>query len=154
MQETENDNHNVRILYPNQSGVDLKVDVEVERLKQMIESIYTDSARLWEKEGQLIRIEMHEKFSDLKNAALYGAFGGAILSIAFVAAVASGIIGMSLILPLWKASLIVTSLLIVLGVFMLYLAKKKMVMDELRPERSLQTLAEIRQNLEQRIKEL
>ena len=131
------------------------VDHPMERdsWKVMFEHLYADMTRLFERESLLIRTEVKEKIMEAKVAATSLAIGGVMLFIGAFAAVATAIILLDQILPLWASALIVTAALMIIGYVMVTAALKKLEADRLTPRQSLETLGEIKTTFKERINE-
>lgn len=121
--------------------------------KVMFDKLYTDIYKLYEKESLLIRTEMKEIASDAKKAASAMAIGGVFLFVGVFALVASAIILLSLVMPLWVSSLLVTAFLFVVGGVLVMSAKKKLSAEKLTPKQSIETFGEIKTTFKERINE-
>lgn len=126
---------------------------ERESWKGMVQNLYSDINNLWQKESLLIRTELNEKVSEVKTAASSFAIGGAVMFVGLFALVATAIIGLDVFLPLWLSAVIVTAVLFIVGGAMLAGAKKKFEANRLRPNRSIETLSEIKNTFQERIHE-
>lgn len=124
-----------------------------ESWKSMGENLYRDMSLLWDRQSLLIRTEMNEKLSDMKTAVGSLVAGGAVLFVGVFALVATAIICLNLILPLWASAVIVTAVLLIAGGIMLGAAKKKLEADRLKPRHSIETLGEISTTLKERLYE-
>lgn len=124
-----------------------------ESWKGMAENLYHDMSLLWERQSMLIRTEMNEKFSDIKTAGGSLVTGGVLLFAGVFSLVATAIIALDLVLPLWASAVIVTAFLLIVGGIMLGAAKKKLEADKLKPTRSIETLGEISTTLKERFYE-
>ncbi len=127
--------------------------VERDSWKVMFEHLYADLSRLFERESLLIRTEVREKITEAKVAAGSLAIGGGMLLIGAFAAVATAIILLDQVLPLWASALIVTAVLFIVGFVMVKGALKRLEADRLTPRQSLETLGEIKTTFKERINE-
>ncbi len=137
------------------SSVDRNIDHPVEResWKDMVQHLYTDMNQLWQKQSLLVSTELNEKITEIKVAAGSLAIGAALLLVGLFAAVATAIILIDLVAPLWLSALIVTAVVMIVGGVMLVGAKKKLEADKLKPKRSIETFGEIRNTFQERIHE-
>lgn len=119
----------------------------------MLEKLYDDMGRLWEKESELIRVEMNEKLTQVKAAAASMIAGGAVLFVGLLCVAATAIIALNLITELWLAAVIVTAVFLIVGGIMVGGAKQKLEADSLKPRRSVETLGEIKTTLKERVHE-
>lgn len=127
--------------------------VERESWKDMAQNLYSDINALWQKERQLIQTELNEKMSEVKVAAGSFATGGGVLFVGLFAAVATAIIALDVVLPLWASALIVTTVLFIVGGVMMAAAKKKFEAQRLKPKHSIDTVNEIKNTLQERFHE-
>lgn len=121
--------------------------------KDMLDHLYADMAHLYERQSLLIRQEVREKIDEAKGAVVTMAIGGSILFVGLFAAVATAIIVLDLVMPLWAAALIVSGLLLCVGAVMFVGAKKKLAGGHLVPHHSLDTMGEIKNTLKERVNE-
>lgn len=119
----------------------------------MLEHLYRDMGRLWDKERRLISTEISEKVADVKAASVSLITGGVLLFVGVICAAATAIIALSNVTEPWIASLIVTLALVGIGAIMVKAASKKFDADQLRPQHSVEALSEIRQTFQERIHE-
>jgi uncharacterized membrane protein YqjE len=119
----------------------------------MLEKLYDDMGRLWQKESELIRVEMNEKLTQVKAAAVSMVAGGAVLFVGLLCVAATAIIALNLITELWLAAVIVTAAFLIVGGIMVGGAKQKLEADSLKPRRSVETLGEIKTTLKERVHE-
>jgi ABC-type anion transport system duplicated permease subunit len=122
--------------------------------KEMAQNLYTDVARLLEREGQLIRTEMNEKMTQAKAASIALVTSGVILFVGTLCLAATAIIVLDQFLPLWLAATIVTAVLLTIGAIMFAGAKKKLNADDLKPNKSIQAIGEIRHTLQEKVHEI
>lgn len=125
-----------------------------ESWKTMVQRVYGDITRLIDKEGQLIRAEMNEKFSDIKTAAVSLVTAGVVLFVGVLCLAATAIILLDQVTSLWLSSIIVTSAFLIVGATMLATAKKKLDGHNLRPSKSIAAFGEIRTSLKEKVHEI
>lgn len=121
--------------------------------KDMLDHLYADMAHLYERQSLLIRQEVKEKIDDAKAAVVTMAIGGSFLLVGVFAAVATAIIALDLVMPLWASAVIVSGILLCVGGIMFVGAKKKLAAGKLVPHHSLETMSEIKSTLKERVNE-
>jgi hypothetical protein len=144
------------------AGVDRRFDqgsvidqnYERDSWKDMAQNFYTDVTRLLEKEGQLIRTEMNEKISQAKVATVSMVTSGVLLFVGALCLAATAIIVLDLFAPLWLAAAVVTVALLAIGGIMFTGAKKKLNTTDLKPNKSIQAIGEIRHSLQEKVHEI
>lgn len=119
----------------------------------MVQNLYHDMQGLWDRQSMLIRTEMSEKITDIKAASVTGGIGTVCMVAGLFSLVATAIICLNLIVPLWAAAVIVTALLFIVGGVMLATAKKKLAADKLKPVHSMEAMSEISTTLKERLYE-
>lgn len=124
-----------------------------ENWNSMLQHLYADLSNLLEKQAQLVRIEMKEKVEDVKKSVVSLAIGGSLLLVGLFALVASSIIVLDIWLPLWMASVLVTSIMLILGGVLLMNAKKKLAAKAFVPHESIETLGQIKNTFKEHINE-
>lgn len=122
--------------------------------RDMAQNIYTDVARLFEKEGALIRTEMNEKITQAKVATSALVASGVVLFVGVLSLTAWAVIVLDQFMDLWVASTIVTVALLAIGGIMFAGAKKKLNASDLKPNRSIQAFGEIRHSLQEKVHEI
>lgn len=131
-----------------------EVIVNRESIKDMGQRIYSDLSGLVSKEGQLIKAELNEKASDVKEASVSGVSGGAILYVGLISLAATATLMLGLITELWVASAIVTIAFIVVGGMLVLSAKNKFQSDNLKPKRSIEAFGEIAGTFKEKMNEI
>ena len=121
---------------------------------RMLENLYKDMGRLWEKERRVISTELSEKIADVKVASASMVLGGMFVFVGVVCAAATAIIILNQLTSLWLASLIVTVGFSAIGGLMVNSARKKFDAESLKPQHSIEAFSEIRETLQERIHEL
>ena len=119
----------------------------------MFEHLYTDITHLLQNEGQLIRMEIREKFAEAKVATLTLVVGAVLLLVGTIAVAATAIILLDMVMKLWIASTIVTATLLLVGYMMISGAQKKLGAEKIKPRQSLETLNEIKTTFKEKINE-
>lgn len=126
---------------------------ERESWRDMFDHLYADLSHLYERQSLLIRQEVREKFDETKAAVISLAIGGSILLVGLFAAVATAIIALDVVMPLWASALIVTGVLLLVGGVMFVGAKKKLAGRNLVPHHSFETMGEIKSTFKERFNE-
>jgi uncharacterized integral membrane protein len=121
--------------------------------KVMFDRLYVDMSRLMERERLLFKTEVKEKVSDLKNAIGSLVVAGSLLFVGVFALVATTIILLNLVMPLWASALIVTAILFIVGGILIGNAKKKLDADHLKPKQSIETFGEMTNTFKETINE-
>lgn len=121
--------------------------------KTMMERLYNDVSHLIAQESVLVRTEVKEKTTEVTKALGSLVIGGAILAVGGMCVAATAIIALNLVLPLWAAALAVTSLFLIVGGIILMAAKKKLSMDRLMPNHSIEAMGHISNTFKERINE-
>lgn len=127
---------------------------ERESWKVLAQRLYNDMGTLVQKEGQLVRTEMNEKFVQLKTASTSLILAGVFLFIGLQCLAATAIILLSQITSVLVASLLVTAFILAVGGLVFVLAKKKLNAEELRPEKSIEAFDHIRSSLKEKVNEI
>lgn len=125
-----------------------------ESFKDMGQRIYTDMSSLISKEGELIKAELSEKASDVKEASVSGISGGAVLYVGLISLAATCTFMLAMVTELWVASAIVTFVFLVVGGMLVMSAKSKLQADNLKPRRSLEAFGEIKGSLKEKMNEI
>lgn len=147
------------------SGCDMEnneIDIRLEQNKirtkkswsELFQRIYTDFSDLIEKEGQLVSVEIKEKKVKVKKALVWILLGATFLFLSSVCFTLTAILFMNLFTSLIVASGIVTISFLLLGLSLLFLAKKKLYIKNLTPEKSLEAFSEIRFFVQEKINEI
>lgn len=124
-----------------------------ESWREVLDHLYDDMSHLYERQSLLIRQEVREKIDEAKGAVVTMAIGGSLLFVGIFAAVATAIIALDYVMPLWASALIVTLVLLCVGGIMYSGAKKKLSGRNLVPTHSLETMGEIKSTLKERVNE-
>lgn len=135
--------------------VNFSVDrgTEHETWRGMFDNLVSDTKQLYERESQLVRQEVSEKITEAKNAIGAMLVGGTLLLLGLFALVATAIIVLDNFLPLWGSAALVTAVLLLVGLTLLFVAKKKVAAERMKPHHSLEALGEIRNSFQERFNE-
>jgi hypothetical protein len=120
----------------------------------MVQRIYTDITMLLQREGQLIRSEMTEKVVQVKAATFTLVASWIVLFIGSQCLAAAAIMLLSMVIPLWVSAVIVTAAFLISGVFMFFVALKKINTEDLKPRKSIEAFDHIRFSLKEKVHEI
>lgn len=126
---------------------------ERESWKNLTENLVRDFKILWDKESQIVKNEVSEKVSIIKVASTSMGAGGVLIVLGGLSSLATGTILLSLVVPLWAASLIVTASLLGGGAGLILKAIKNMNAEKLKPRRSIDSIDEISSTVKEKMKE-
>ncbi|HET9110144.1 MAG TPA: phage holin family protein [Ktedonobacterales bacterium] len=111
-------------------------------LGELFSDLTREMSTLVRQEVALAKTEMTEKASALgKNAAML-VVGGALLYAAFLALVATAIIGLAYAMPWWLAALIVTIIVAIIGGVMARMGLENLKKTQLAPTKTVETIKE------------
>jgi hypothetical protein len=97
---------------------------------------------LFRHEMALATAEVSETLTKLAVGVASVAAGGAVLYAGFLTLLAAAVLALATIMTAWLAALIVGGGITVIGVVLLYVGKRSLHPDHLKPERSVQSLRE------------
>jgi len=112
---------------------DTSVGGLLQRLTYEVPSLIT-------KELALAKAEISESFRATKAGAGSVATGGAVLLGGFIVLLMSAVYGLSNVVELWLAALIVGAVVVVIGIIMVSAGKKKFEASSFKPERTIHSL--------------
>ena len=113
----------------------------------------TDEVRtLFRQEVALARAEVNSKVSHLSSDAIRIGIGAAVAFVAFQALVATGIIALDLILPLWLSALIVGVVLAIVGYALIQQGMNDIKRRGVTPTQTIDSLKEDREWLQDQIR--
>jgi nitrate/nitrite transporter NarK len=111
-------------------------------LAELFSELMTEIRKLMKQEVALLRTELAEKLKRFaRDAAALGA-GGVVLHTAFLALVATIILGIATFMPLWLAALLMTIVLAIAGVALVQKGRKDLQQMQLVPEKSSESMKE------------
>lgn len=119
----------------------------------MAQNLYSDVQMLWDRQSMLVRTEMNEKLTEIKAASVSIGVGSVLLMAGLFSLVATAMICLSLVIPLWASAVIVTALCLIVGGVMVMGARKKLEADKIRPVHSIEAFGEISSTLKERLYE-
>ncbi|MGV8843821.1 MAG: phage holin family protein [Pseudomonas sp.] len=112
---------------------DTSVGGLLQRLTHEVPSLIT-------KELALAKAEISESLRATKAGAGSVATGGAVLLGGFIVLLMSAVYGLSNVVELWLAALIVGAVVVVIGIIMVSAGKKKFEVSSFKPERTINSL--------------
>jgi hypothetical protein len=127
--------------------------LERESWRNLTENLVRDFKVLWDKESRIVKNEVSEKMSILKVASTSMGVGGALIVLGGLSSIATTTIVLSLVVPLWAASLIVSGSFLGGGAWLILKAVKSMNADKLRPRRSIDSFEEISSTVKEKMKD-
>lgn len=114
--------------------------------ERTVTSLFGDLARhtslLFRQELALAKAEMAEKGRELGRGAAIVAAGGLIAFAGILALVGAAVAGLSLVVPVWAAALIVGVIVTAIGGILAYVGRSSLAPGNLVPHRTIRTLKE------------
>lgn len=107
--------------------------------KQLYNEFYSDFSSLIRKESDLIRTELGEKTSLIKQGAVSITTGTIVAFVGIQAIAATIVIALGYVVSWWLAALITGVGLLLIGIGLMAAAKKKLSGDSLTPHRSMES---------------
>lgn len=126
---------------------------ERESWRNLTENLVRDFKILWDKESRIVKNEVSEKVSIIKVASTSLGIGGVLIVLGGLSSLATATILLSLVVPLWAASLIVTGSLLGGGAGLILKAIKDMNGEKLKPRRSIESFDEISSTVKEKMKD-
>lgn len=106
---------------------------------------------LMRKELELAKVEMREKISASgKDMALLG-IGGAIVFAGFLVALIAAVAGLSLVLPVWAAALVVAVTVMLIGGILLAVGLQRLKKTDLKPTQAIASFKESKQWMKEQL---
>ncbi len=105
----------------------------------LIRQVINDSSALITKEAALVRSEIFQAVEGAKKGISSVATGGAVAYAGLLFLLLSAVLGLSLVVDMWLASLIVGGVVLVIGLLMLQAGKKKLDPHSFKPEHTANT---------------
>ncbi len=115
-------------------------DRRAESIPELIKDLATDLSTLLNKEIQLAKSEAREAASDVQKAVGAIATGAVLAMAGLVVLLMSAVYGLSNIMELWLAALIVGAVALLIGFIMVNGGKKKMSARSLAPDRTIDSV--------------
>ncbi len=109
---------------------------------EIVQDIIDNTREIIRSELQLARTEVADKGKRVGKAAGMLAAGGAIAAVAALLIVVACVAALSLVMPVWAASLIMAVLLGVVGGGMMMVGRQRMKQTSMVPERTISSLKE------------
>lgn len=111
-------------------------------LGELLTELSQEMRNLIRQELELAKLEMSRKATRLGKDMVYLVLGGAIAYAGFLALVATLIIALAYVLPLWLSALLVGAITAGIGYFLIEKGRSKLKREELKPEQTIATLKE------------
>jgi uncharacterized membrane protein YqjE len=121
--------------------------------RMMFDHLSTDISLLVSREKELIKKEVSEKASDIKDASISLIVAGGFLFFGLLSLVATSIILLDKVMDLGLAAVIVTAFFLIVGAILFFSAKKKLSTDNLVPKHSIDALGQMTSTFKERINE-
>jgi predicted phosphoribosyltransferase len=121
-------------------------------LRELLPELWENSEKLVRQEFELALSELDQRLDKAKTALLGAAVGGAVLYAGVLACVAAVILLLAEIMVPWLAALIVGAVAVGGGVVLLQKAKKDVKPENLKLERSAQSIRRDVQTFEEAVK--
>ncbi len=109
---------------------------------EIVQNIIDNTREIIRSELQLAKTEVTDKGKRVGKAAGILAAGGAIAAVAALLIVVTCVVALSLVMPVWAASLIMAVLLGVIGGGMMMVGRQRMKQTSMVPERTISSLKE------------
>ena len=106
----------------------------------LLKQLAHEATAMLRNEVALARSEARESMQSTKNGVAAVATGGVVALGGFVVLLMAGVYALATTMALWLSALIVGAVVLLAGVLMIQAGKKKFSSDELRPERTIDSL--------------
>lgn len=113
----------------------------------LIKELANDVTGLFTKEVALAKSELTRSVSHFKTGIMSVLSGGSVLFAGFLFLLLSGVIGLSQVVELWLASLIVGGVVTLIGLIMVQAGKKKLEASSLTPHHTIHSLQKDRNTI-------
>lgn len=100
----------------------------------LVRQVINDASALITKESALVRVEISQAMEGAKKGVSSIATGGAVAYAGLLFLLLSATLGLSLVMDMWLASLIVGGVVLIIGLVMLQAGKKKLDAHAFKPE--------------------
>lgn len=105
----------------------------------LVRQVVNDASAIITKEAALVRAEISQAVEGAKKGVSSIATGGAVAYAGLLFLLLSATLGLSLVVEMWLASLIVGGVVLVIGLLMLQAGKKKLNAHAFKPEHTANT---------------
>ncbi|MGE0173320.1 MAG: phage holin family protein [Oligoflexales bacterium] len=126
---------------------------EARDLRGHAEAFFRDMRHLFSQESRLLRQELREKTELVKASGMTISAGFVVTMMALQALVATIVIALAYQMPWWGAALLTSIILGIIGLGLVALGRNKVRKETLKPTRSIETLNEIGDRIEEKIHE-
>lgn len=111
-----------------------------ESITVLLRRLTDELLTLFRQEMALATAEVSGKLTKLLTGVASVAAGGAVLYAGFLALLAAAVLGLANVMAAWLAALIVGAAVVLLGIVLVYVGKKKIQPQNLKPQRSVDSL--------------
>ena len=111
-----------------------------ESITVLLRRLTDELLTLFRQEMALATAEVSGKLTKLLTGVASVAAGGAVLYAGFLALLAAAVLGLANVMAAWLAALIVGATVVLLGIVLVYVGKKKIEPSNLKPQRSVDSL--------------
>lgn len=105
----------------------------------LVRQVVNDASAIITKETALVRAEISQAMEGAKKGVSSVATGGAVAYAGLLFLLLSATLGLSLVVEMWLASLIVGGVVLIIGLVMLQAGKKKLDAHAFKPEHTANT---------------
>lgn len=109
-------------------------------LASLMKELANDVTSLFTKEVALAKSEISHSVSEAKTGALGVLSGGAVLQAGFLFLLLAGVLGLSEVVEMWLAALIVGAAVTLIGFVMMQSGKKKLEASSFKPQHTINSL--------------
>src|SRR5579884_233493 len=111
-------------------------------LGELFSELTQEMTTLVRQEVALAKTEMADKVAKMRRDLILMAVGGLLALAGFMTLIATVIIALALVMPLWLAALIVTVIVLGLGLALLIYARDNLMQINMVPKQTVQTVKE------------
>lgn len=109
-------------------------------LTGLVRQLANDVTALFTKELALAKVEVTHSIHEAKSGAVSMISGGSILYAGFLLLLLAAVLGLSQVMEMWAASLVVGGVVTVIGMIMVAAGKKKMEPSSFKPKHTIDSL--------------
>jgi len=111
-------------------------------LSGLLSDLASETTTLVRKEIELAKAEMSQKVGEAVTGAVALAGGALVAFAGLIYLLLAGVYGLTRVMPDWAAALVVGGAVLLVGLVMVLLGKRKLSASNLQPRRTLETLQE------------
>lgn len=113
---------------------------EDQPVSALLSDLTQEVTQLFRQEVELAKAEASEKVSQTVKGAISLTIGGAVAYAGLLVLLATAVIALAYVFPLWQAALIVAVVTLIIGMIMVMSGRKKMKAQNLKLEKTAHTL--------------